>query len=36
MLADFGQKNHDKFLSTYGTGLSEDFLEKHAKLLFEH
>ena len=36
MLLDFGQKYHDKFLSTYGVGVSEDLLAKQAKMLFEH
>ena len=35
MLVDFGQKNQDKFLSTYGIGLTEDLVKKQAKMLFE-
>lgn len=35
-IVDFGQKNHDKFLSTYGTGLTESLLAKQTKILFEH
>ena len=36
VVIDFGQKNHDKYLSTYGTGLTDSLLEKQAKMLFEH
>ena len=33
-LLNFGEKYHDKFLSTYGVGLSHSLLEKQTKMLF--
>ena len=33
-LLNFGEKYHDKFLSTYGVGLSQSMLEKQTKMLF--
>lgn len=34
-MIDFAHEHHDKFLSTYGSGVSEDLLAKQAKMLFE-
>lgn len=36
MLVDFGEKYHDKFLSTFGTGLTDSMLTKLAKMLFDY
>ena len=35
LLVDFGQKYQDKWLSTYGVGLTDELIRMQAKMLFE-
>ena len=35
LLVDFGQMYQDKWLSTYGVGLTDELIRMQAKMLFE-